>query len=390
MPTSFQWDDPLLLNQQLTEEERIIQTATKQFAQKNLQPIIRETYRNETYNPNIMTQMGQQGLLGSTLPQQYGGSELSYVAYGLMARIIEAIDSGFRSTMSVQSSLVMHPIFAYGTEQQKQKYLPDLASGKIIGCFGLTEPEAGSNPSEIKTTAIKNKKGYLLQGRKMWITNSPIADIAIIWAKLDGEIRAFIVEKNMLGLTFPPIKNKMSLRASPTGEIIIENVQIPQEAILAKAIGLKATFECLNRARYGIAWGALGAAEACWHIARQYTLDRKQFGKPLAANQLVQKKLADMQTDIHIGLQACLRVGRLLDEGICPPESISIIKRNSTLKALEVARTARDMLGANGISEEFDIMRHLCNLETVVTYEGTQDMHALILGRAQTDIQAFS
>ncbi len=389
MPSQFQWNDPFLIANQFTEEEKLVQESTKQFAQKHLQPIIAEAYRNESFNPQTMKEMGTQGLLGSTLPEEYGGSNLSYTAYGIMANAIENIDSGFRSTMSVQSSLVMHPIHAYGTTQQKETYLPKLASGEIIGCFGLTEPDIGSNPADIKTKATKTNDGYKISGQKMWITNSPVADIAIVWAKLDDQIRAFLITKEAKGISFPAIKNKMSLRASPTGEIIMDNVEVGEDAILPEAVGLKATFECLNRARYGIAWGALGAAEACWHIARQYTLDRKQFGKPIAANQLIQKKLADMQTEIHIGLQACLRVGRLMDENQCPPEAISIIKRNSCIKALDIARTARDMLGANGIAEEYSIMRHLCNLETVITYEGTQDMHALILGRAQIDIQAF-
>lgn len=386
---AFNWDDPLLLDDQLTEEERMIRDTARAYAQEKLMPRILVANRNETFDVEIMRELGELGLLGATLPEEYGGAGVSHVAYGLMAREIERVDSGYRSAMSVQSSLVMYPIFAYGSETQKQTYLPQLASGKLVGCFGLTEPDSGSDPASMRTKAEKVAGGYKLNGAKMWITNSPIADIFIVWAKLEGEIHGFILEKSMKGLSAPKIEGKFSLRASITGEIVMEDVFVPEENILPNVKGLKGPFGCLNKARFGIAWGALGAAEFCWHAARQYTLDRKQFGRPLAANQLIQLKLANMQTEITLGLQACLRVGRLLDENKCAPENISLIKRNSCGKALAIVREARDMHGGNGISDEFHIIRHVMNLEAVNTYEGTHDVHALILGRAQTGIQAF-
>ena len=387
---AYQWDDPFLFDSQLSEDERLVRDSAREYAQAKLMPRILEANRNEHFDPEIMTEMGELGLLGSTLPQEYGCAGVNHVCYGLTAREIERVDSAYRSVMSVQSSLVMLPIFEYGSEEQRRKYLPKLATAEILGCFGLTEPDYGSDVGGMKSRAKKADGGYVLNGNKMWISNSPIADIFIIWAKLDGVIRGFILEKGMDGLTAPKIEGKMSLRASITGEVVMDNGFVPEENLLAGAEGMKGPFGCLNKARFSIAWGALGAAEFCWHAARQYTLDRSQFGRPLAANQLIQKKLADMQTEITIGLQACLRVGRMLDDGDCPPENISLIKRNSAGKALDIARMARDMHGGNGISDEFHVMRHLVNLETVNTYEGTHDIHALILGRAQTGIQAFT
>ena len=386
----FQWDDPFLLVDQLSEEEVHVQDTARKYAQERLMPRILTANRSERFDPEIMQEMGGLGLLGPTLPNEYGGAGTNHVSYGLAAREIERVDSGYRSAMSVQSSLVMHPIFAYGNEEQRRKYLPKLASGELIGCFGLTEPDHGSDPDGMRTRAQKTDQGYTLTGNKTWITNAPIADVAVVWGKLDGIIRGFILERGMNGLTFPRIEGKLSLRASSTGEIVMDGVEVPEQNILPNVEGLSGPFGCLNKARYGIAWGALGAAEFCWHAARQYTLDRKQFGRPLAANQLIQWKLANMQTEIALGQQACLRVGRLLDEGRCPPENVSMIKRNSCGKALEIARTARDMHGGNGIADEFHVMRHMVNLESVNTYEGTHDIHALILGRAQTGLQAFS
>ena len=386
----FQWDDPLLLDSQLTEEERMIRDTARDFAQNKLLPRVIEAFREEKTDPSIFREMGALGLLGPTI-EGYGCAGVGYVSYGLIAREVERVDSGYRSMMSVQSSLVMHPIHAYGTEAQRQKYLPKLATGELIGCFGLTEPDHGSDPGGMKTRARKAPGGYRLTGSKMWISNAPIADVFIVWAKTDDDvIRGFILDKGLKGLSAPKIEGKLSLRASITGEIVMDDVLVSEDALLPNVSGLKGPFGCLNNARYGIAWGALGAAEACWHAARQYVLDRKQFGRPLAANQLIQKKLADMQTEIAVGLQACLQVGRLKDDGRAAPEMISMIKRNSCGKALEIARLARDMHGGNGIHEEFHVMRHLVNLETVNTYEGTHDVHALILGRAQTGIQAFS
>jgi glutaryl-CoA dehydrogenase len=387
---TFKWDDPFLLNDQLTDEERMIRDAARKYCQDKLQPRILEANRHEIFHREIMDEMGAMGFLGSTIPEEYGGAGLNHVAYGLIAREVERVDSGYRSAMSVQSSLVMYPIFAYGTEDQRKKYLPKLASGELIGCFGLTEPNHGSDPASMETRAKKVDGGYILQGNKMWITNSPIADLFVVWAKLDGEIRGFILEKGMKGLSAPKIEGKFSLRASATGEIVMNEVFVPDENFLPNAKGLGGPFGCLNKARYGIAWGALGAAEFCWHAARQYTLDRPQFGRPLAANQIIQLKLANMLTEITLGLQGALRVGRLLDEDKATPEMISLIKRNSCGKALEIARTSRDMHGGNGISDEFHVIRHAMNLEAVNTYEGTHDIHALILGRAQTGIQAFS
>jgi glutaryl-CoA dehydrogenase len=386
----FRWEDPFLLDEQLTAEERLVRDTARDYAQGRLLPRVIESFREEKTDPAIFREMGALGLLGATL-RGYGGSGASYVAYGLIAREVERVDSGYRSMMSVQSSLVMHPIHAYGTEEQRAKYLPKLASGAWIGCFGLTEPDHGSDPGGMQTTARKAGGGYVLNGSKTWISNSPIADVFIVWAKTeDGVIRGFILDKGLKGLSAPKIHGKMSLRASVTGQIVLDGVEVPETALLPNAAGLAGPFGCLNNARYGIAWGALGSAEACWHAARSYTLERKQFGRPLAANQIVQLKLANMQTEIAIGLQACLRVGRLKDEDKATPEMISLIKRNSAGKALEIARLARDMHGGNGIHEEFHVMRHLVNLETVNTYEGTQDIHALILGRAQTGIQAFT
>ena len=389
----FSWEDPLLLDQQLSDEERMIRDAAHAYAQDKLQPRVLDAFRNEHTDVAIFREMGELGLLGPTIPEQYGGPGLNYVSYGLIAREVERVDSGYRSMMSVQSSLVMVPINAFGTEAQKQKYLPKLATGEWIGCFGLTEPNAGSDPASMTTRAKKVEGGFSISGQKMWISNSPIADVFVVWAKLEEEgrdlIRGFILEKGWKGLSAPAIHGKVGLRASITGEIVMDEVFVPEENLMPNVSGLKGPFTCLNSARYGIAWGALGAAEACWHMARQYTLDRKQFGRPLAANQLIQKKLADMQTEITLGLQGVLRLGRMKDEGTAAVEITSIMKRNSCGKALDIARLARDMLGGNGISDEFGVARHLVNLEVVNTYEGTHDIHALILGRAQTGIQAF-
>lgn len=390
---SFKWEDPFLFEDQLEEDERLIRDTAHAFAEDWLRPRIVQAYAEEKIDRPVFHEMGALGLLGLTLPQDYGGAGSSYVAYGLVAREIERVDSGYRSMMSVQSSLVMYPIYAYGSEEQRRKYLPKLASGDYVGCFGLTEPDAGSDPGSMQTHAEKIDGGYRLNGSKTWISNSPIADVFVVWAKSrahDNRIRGFILEKGMKGLSAPKIKGKLSLRASVTGGIVLDDVEVPEDALLPNASGLQGPFGCLNRARYGIAWGVMGAAEDCWHRARQYVLDRKQFGRPLAATQLVQKKLADMQTEIALGLQAALRVGRLFDEGKAAPEMISLIKRNNCGKALDIARTARDMHGGNGIQEEYHVMRHAQNLETVNTYEGTHDVHALILGRAQTGIQAFS
>jgi glutaryl-CoA dehydrogenase len=389
---SFTWDDPFLLEAQLTEEERMLRDAATEFAQSKLQPRVIDAYARETVAPEIFPEMGQAGLLGATLPEEYGGLGAGYVTYGLIAREVERVDSGYRSMMSVQSSLVIYPIYAYGSEEQRQKYLPGLCDGSLIGCFGLTEPDAGSDPGGMKTRAEKTEGGYRLSGSKMWISNAPIADVFVVWAKSDahdGKIRGFVLEKGLKGLSAPKIGGKQSLRASVTGEIVMDGVEVGEDALLPNVEGLKGPFGCLNRARYGIAWGVMGAAEFCWHGARQYGLDRKQFRKPLAQTQLFQKKLADMQTEITLGLQAALRVGRLMDEARAAPEMISLIKRNNCGKALEIARMARDMHGGNGISEEFQVIRHMMNLETVNTYEGTHDVHALILGRAQTGLQAF-
>jgi len=389
----FHWEDPLLLDQQLTEDERMVRDAAAAYAQDKLQPRVLEAFRHEKTDVEIFREMGELGLLGPTIPEQYGGPGLNYVAYGLIAREVERVDSGYRSMMSVQSSLVMVPIYEFGSEAQKQKYLPKLATGEWIGCFGLTEPNHGSDPGSMVTRAKKVDGGYSLSGSKMWITNSPIADVFVVWAKLEENgkdtIRGFILEKGWKGLSAPTIHSKVGLRASITGEIVLDEVFVPEENRFPEVSGLRGPFTCLNSARYGIAWGALGAAEACWHTARQYVLDRKQFGRPLAANQLIQKKLADMQTEITLGLQGVLRLGRMKDEGTAAVEITSIMKRNSCGKALDIARLARDMLGGNGISDEFGIARHLVNLEVVNTYEGTHDIHALILGRAQTGIQAF-
>jgi glutaryl-CoA dehydrogenase len=387
---SFDWTDPLLLNEELTDEERLIRDSAREYAQDKLMPRVLMANREEHFDRAIMSEMGELGLLGATLPQKYGGSEVSHVAYGLIAREVERVDSGYRSAMSVQSSLVMHPIFAYGTEEQKQKWLPGLATGELIGCFGLTEPDFGSDPGGMRSRAEKADGGYVLTGTKMWITNSPISDVGVVWAKLDGEIRGFLVEAGMEGLSFPKIEGKMSLRASITGEIVMDRVFVPEENLFPEVRGLGGPFGCLNKARFGISWGSMGSAEFCWHAARQYTLDREQFGRPLAANQLIQLKLADMQTEITLGLHACLRAGRLMDQGRLAPENISMLKRNNCGKALNIARMSRDMHGGNGIADEFHVIRHLMNLETVNTYEGTHDIHALILGRAQTGIPAFS
>ncbi len=388
---SFNWEDPLLLDTQLTEDERMIRDAAAEYSQGRLMPRIHDAFRNEITDPAIFREMGELGLLGITIPEQYGGANLNYVSYGLIARELERVDSGYRSMMSVQSSLVMVPINDFGSEAQKQKYLPKLATGEWIGCFGLTEPNYGSDAGGMITRAKKVPGGFSLSGSKMWISNAPIADVFVIWAKNDeGVIRGYILEKGMKGLTAPKITGKMGLRASITGEVVMDEVFVPAENEFPEVTGLKGPFTCLNSARYGISWGALGAAEWCWHAARQYTLDRKQFGKPLAANQLIQKKLADMQTEITLGLQGCLRLGRMKDEGIAAPEITSIMKRNSCGKSLEIARMARDMHGGNGISDEYGVVRHMLNLEVVNTYEGTHDIHALILGRAQTGIQAFS
>ena len=389
---AFQWEDPFLLEDQLEEDERLIRDTARDYAQDKLAPRVTQAYLEEKTDPAIFREMGSLGLLGVTLPGEYGGAGASYVAYGLVAREVERVDSGYRSMMSVQSSLVMYPIYAYGSEAQRQKYLPKLASGEWIGCFGLTEPNAGSDPAGMTTRVEKVADGYRISGAKMWISNAPIADVFVVWAKSaphDNQIRGFVLEKGMKGLSAPKINGKLSLRASITGEIAMDGVVIPEDALLPNVSGLKGPFGCLNRARYGIAWGAMGAAEDCWHRAREYTLQRKQFNRPLAATQLVQKKLADMQTEIALGLQGALRVGRLFDQGRLAPEAISIVKRNNCGKALEIARIARDMHGGNGIMAEYHVMRHAANLETVNTYEGTHDVHALILGRAQTGLQAF-
>jgi len=386
----FVWEDPLDLESQLTEEERMVRDTAHAYAQEKLFPRVLKAYREETFDRAIMSEMGALGLIGATVPEEYGGAGLGYVAYGLIAREVEMVDSGYRSAMSVQSSLVMHPIYAYGSEAQRRKYLPKLATGEWVGCFGLTEPDYGSDPGSMVTRAEKVAGGYALTGAKMWITNSPIADVAVVWAKLDGVIRGFIVERGTKGFSTPKIEGKLSLRASITGEIVLEGAVVPEENILPNVKGLAGPFGCLNMARYGIAWGAMGAAEFCWHRARQYVLDRKQFGKPLAANQLVQKKLADMQTEITLGLHSALRLGRMLEDHKAAPPAISLMKRNNCGKALDIARVARDMHGGYGISDEFHVMRVMCNLETVNTYEGAHDIHALILGRAQTGIQAFT
>ncbi|WP_338504264.1 acyl-CoA dehydrogenase [Sphingomonas kaistensis] len=388
----FDWSDPFGLDEQLTEDERLVRDTAEGYAQEKLQPRVTEAYLEESFDREILREMGQLGLLGATIPAEYGGAGLGYVAYGLIARAVERVDSGYRSAMSVQSSLVMYPIFAYGSEEQRRKYLPGLASGELVGCFGLTEPDAGSDPGGMRTTAKKTANGYILSGAKMWITNSPIADVFVVWAKSEahgGKIRGFVLEKGMPGLTAPQVKQKLSLRASITGEIVMDGVEVGEDALLPNVEGLKGPFGCLNRARYGIGWGSMGAAEACFHAARQYTLERHQFGRPLAATQLVQLKLANMVTEITLGLQAALRVGRRLEDGELIPETISLIKRNNCGKALDIARIARDMHGGNGISAEYQVIRHALNLETVNTYEGTHDVHALIIGRAITGLSAF-
>jgi glutaryl-CoA dehydrogenase len=387
--TPINWQDPMFLDNQLTDEERMIRNTAHDYCQENLQPRVLEANRNEVFDREIMRELGQLGLLGATLPAKYGGSEVNYVSYGLVAREVERVDSGYRSAMSVQSSLVMHPIYAYGTEDQRMKYLPKLASGEWVGCFGLTEPNSGSDPASMTTHATKVDGGYRITGNKIWITNSPIADVFVIWAKFDKKIRGFVLEKGMEGLSAPKIEGKFSLRASITGEIVMDNVLVPDENIFPEISGLAGPFGCLNKARYGIAWGALGAAEFCFNAARNYSVDRKQFGRPLASNQLIQKKLADMQTEITLGLQGCLQMGRLMDANQCPVELISLMKRNNCGKSLDIARVARDMHGGNGISDEFGVIRHMMNLEAVNTYEGTHDIHALILGRSITGYQAF-
>ena len=399
--STFKWTDPFLLNDQLTDEERMVRDAAHDYCQDKLMPRILEANRYELFDRTIFYEMGEMGLLGPTLPEAYGAAGLNSVCYGLIAREVERVDSGYRSTMSVQSSLVMYPLYTYGTEEQRQKYLPKLASGELVGCFGLTEPNHGSDPGSMETRANKTDGGWILHGNKMWITNSPIADVFIVWAKAygegenaagakDGDVRGFVLEKGMKGLSAPKTEGKFSLRASPTGEIVMDEVFVPDENLLPNVKGLKGPFGCLNKARYGISWGALGAAEYCWHAARTYTMERIQFGRPLAANQIIQLKLANMMTEITLGLQSVLRVGRLMDEGKSTPEMISLVKRNSCGKALDIARMSRDMHGANGIADEFHVIRHVMNLETVNTYEGTHDIHALILGRSQTDIQAFT
>ena len=387
---SFVWEEPLFFTEQLTEDERMVQETAREFAQNKLLPRVIRATREEHFDVEIMQEFGQLGMLGATLPEEYGCANINYVSYGLIAREVESIDSGYRSAMSVQSSLVMHPIYSYGSEEQRQKFLSKLATGEWIGCFGLTEPDHGSDPTGMITQAKQVEGGYLLNGSKTWITNSPVADLAVVWAKLDNQIHGFIVERDFAGFSTPPIKGKMSLRASITGSILLEDVFVPEANLLPNCSGLAGPFGCLNKARYGIAWGAMGAAEFCWQAARNYTLARKQFGRPLAASQLIQKKLADMQTEITLGLQSCLRMGRLMDEERLPIETISLMKRNNCGKALDIARLARDMHGANGIADEYHVMRHVANLETVNTYEGTHDIHALILGRAQTGIAAFS
>ena len=394
MPSQFQWDDPFLLDQQLSDEERMVRDAARDYCQSRLMPRILDANRHEVFDRDIYREMAELGMLGATLPEEQGGAGLNYVCYGLIAREVERVDSSYRSAMSVQSSLVIYPISAYGTEEQRARYLPRLVSGEWVGCFGLTEPNHGSDPGGMETRAVKVDGGWRLHGSKMWITNSPIADVFVVWAKASeseggGAIRGFILERGMEGLSTPAIDGRFSLRASSTGEIVMDEVFVPEENLLPGASGLRGPFGCLNRARYGIAWGALGAAEFCWHAARQYTLDRRQFGRPLAANQLIQFKLSNMMSDIALGLQGALRVGRLLDEGKATPEMISLVKRNSCAKALDIARVSRDMHGGNGISDEFHVIRHVMNLEAVNTYEGTSDIHALILGRAQTGIQAF-
>ena len=391
--SGFSWEDPFLLEGQLSEEERMVRDAAKAYCDEKLMSRVTEAFAKEETDPEIFREMGEMGLLGTTIPEKFGGIGAGYVTYGLVAREVERIDSGYRSMMSVQSSLVMYPIYAYGTEEQRMKYLPKLASGEWIGCFGLTEPDAGSDPGSMKTVAKKVDGGYVLNGSKMWISNAPIADVFVVWAKSEahgGKIKGFVLDKGTKGLSAPKIEGKLSLRASITGEIVMNNVEVGEDALLPDVEGLKGPFGCLNRARYGIAWGAMGAAEFCWHAARQYGLDRKQFGKPLAQTQLFQLKLANMQTEITLGLQAALRVGRLMDEAQAAPEMVSLIKRNNCGKALDIARVARDMHGGNGISQDFHVIRHMVNLETVNTYEGTHDVHALILGRAQTGLQAFA
>ncbi len=386
---AFDWQDPLFLDRQLLDEERMIRDAAHAYAQGELMPRVVSANREERFDREIMNEMGAQGLLGATLPEEYGGAAANHVAYGLIAREVERVDSGYRSAMSVQSSLVMHPIFAFGDEAQRKKYLPKLASGEFVGCFGLTETDGGSDPGAMRSRAVKVDGGYTLNGSKMWITNSPICDVAVVWAKLDDVIRGFILERDMEGFSTPKIDGKLSLRASVTGEIVMDDVFVPDENLLANVKGLRGPFSCLNKARYGISWGAMGAAEACWHGAHSYAMERVVFGKPIAGTQLVQKKLADMQTDIALGLQGALQLGRMLDEGFWAPEAISLMKRNNCGKALDIARVARDIHGGNGISEEYHVLRHAMNLETVNTYEGTHDVHALILGRAQTGLQAF-
>ena len=391
MPTyPFDWQDPFRLNEQLTDEERIVQQTASEFATAHLLPRVIESNRKEEFDKDIYLEMGSRNLLGATLPNEFGCASTNYVSYGLIAREIERIDSGYRSALSVQSSLVMYPIYTYGTEQHRTTYLPKMASGELVGCFGLTEPNHGSDPGSMESKAVSVKDGYLLNGAKTWITNAPIADIAIVWAKLDDTIRGFIVERDSAGFSTPTIKGKLSLRTSATGDLVLKDVFVPESHLLPNAKGLSGPFGCLNQARFGITWGTMGAAEYCWHAARQYTIEREQFGQPLAARQLVQKKLVDMQTEITLGLQGCLRLGRMLDDERLPVENISLLKRNNSQKALEIARVARDLHGANGISDEYHVMRHLVNLETVNTYEGTHDIHALILGRAQTGFQAFS
>ena len=388
--SAFDWADALSLASDLTEDERSVQRTAHDFAEKRLLPGIVEANRNAQFDREILRDMGSLGLLGPTLPEEYGGAGVSHVAYGLVSHEVEAVDSGYRSALSVQSSLVIHPIHAYGTEEQRQRWLPGLVSGELVGCFGLTEPDHGSDPGNMSSRAVAVEGGYRLNGAKMWITNSPIADVLVVWAKLDGTIRGFVLERGMEGLSTPEIQGKLALRASITGEIVMDDVFVPHDHLLPNAQGLSGPFGCLNKARFGIAWGALGAARSCWMSSRLYTMDRNQFGRPLAANQLIQKKLAEMQTEISIGLQACLKVGRLFETNSAKPEMISLIKRNSTGKALDIARAARDMHGGNGVSDEFHVMRHMCNLEAVNTYEGTHDVHALILGRAQTGIAAFN
>jgi len=386
----FNWEDPLLLDSELTAEERMVRDSARDYCADKLMSRVKMGFRNETFDRAIMTEMGEMGFLGLTLPEQYGGGDMNYTSYGLVAREVERVDSGYRSAMSVQNSLVMHPIFAYGSEEQRKRYLPKLAKGEFVGCFGLTEPDFGSDPGGMRTRATKEANGFRLNGSKMWITNSPIADVAVVWAKLDNDIRGFIVERGTKGFSTPKIEGKFSLRASITGEIALEDCLVPESALLPHVRGLAGPFGCLNRARFGIAWGAMGAAEFCWHAARSYTMDRKQFGRPLAANQLIQKKLADMQTEITLGLAGALHLGRLMDAGTAAPPAISLMKRNNCGKALAIAREARDMHGGNGVSDEYHVIRHVLNLEAVNTYEGTHDVHALIMGRAMTGLQAFS